>query len=442
MANAFIARTVGFLALAAAVSSCGSWLGGSTEKPLPGERIAILTSAGSLQPDSRITDLDVRLPRPTPIDSWPQEGGFPNHAMHHLSASGDLGVLWRTGIGSGTNSEGQLLAQPVIADGRIYTVDIKAEVQATDAETGARIWRQELSNSDRHEGILGGGLAFHDGRIYVTTGFADVVALDAADGKEIWRKTLKGPIRAAPTVRSGRVFVVTVTNELFALSATDGRQLWTHAGLTEVAGLVGGASPAVDAGVVIVPYTSGEVAALRAENGRVVWTETLSALRRSDAVTSIAHIRGVPVIDRGVVYVVANSKRTVAIDLRTGTRLWEVPIGGRHGAWVAGDFLYIVTRDAELVCLTRRGGRIRWVTQLPRFEDEEDQEGRILWAGPVLVSDRLIVVGSNEEIWSVSPYTGAMLGRVSTTGPVLIAPSVARETVYLLTDEADLIALR
>lgn len=437
-------RAIAVLTLAGvALTGCNSnWLGGDNEVALPGERISILTRDNSIKADPRIADLDVRLPKPDPNDEWPQEGGYPNHAMHHLSASGPLERLWETGVGEGTNSEAQLLAQPVIAGGRVYTIDIEAAVHALDAETGDRIWEQELAEGGDHEGILGGGLAVNGGRVFATTGFGDVVALDAGTGKEIWRKNLNGPIRAAPTVRAGRVFVITVTNELFALAAGDGRELWTHSGLAEVAGLVGGAAPAVGSGIVVAPFTSGEVVALRVENGRTVWTDSLAALRRSDAVTSLAHIRGRPVIDRGIVYVVSNSRRMVAIDLRTGTRLWEVETGGLNGPWVAGEFVYMVSRDAELLALTRRGGRVRWITQLPRFEDEEDQEDPIRWAGPILVSDRLLVIGSHEEIWSVSPYTGKVLGRIDTDGPVLISPAVARETIYMLTDDADLIALR
>ena len=47
-----------------------------------------------------------------------------------------------------------------------------------------------------------------------------------------------------------------------------------------------------------------------------------------------------------------------------------------------------------------------------------------------------------EEIWSLSPYSGKILGRLEISGPVLIPPIVAKETVYVLTDEADLIAFR
>ena len=424
-------------------AGCGQWLGGgNTKTTLEGERLDVLGGGSNLAVDKRVSNLDVILPQPKLNEDWPQAGGYPSHAMHHLAASGPLEKIWRANIGEGSDDEAQLLAEPIIAGKRVFTVDSHAKVAAFDIKTGNRVWQVKLSKNDLNEGILGGGLAFENAKIFVTTGFADVVALDAMSGKEIWRKRLNAPIRAAPTVLGKRVFVVTTNNELFALATPDGRKLWTHSGLSEIAGLVGGASPAVDSGVVVVPYSSGEVVALRVENGRQVWTEALTAIRRSDAVTAISHIRGRPVIDRGIVYVVSNGDRTAAIDLRTGIRLWEVAIGGRNGAWAAGDFIYVLTRNAELVCLTRRGGRVRWISQLPRYTDPEDKDEAILWTGPTLAGDRLLIGNSEEEVWFVSPYTGKILRRMEIGGAVLIPPIVAQETIYVLTDDADLISFR
>ncbi len=435
-------RTVSTLAVAVfALAACENWFGESGDPPLPGERLPVLTFQSRLEPDPRIADLAVRLPRPTVNADWPQAGGDPNHAMHHLAAAGGLARLWRADIGDGSSDDAMLLAQPVIDGGRLYAMDVEARIGAYDAETGDLIWRMRLDGED-DDGTLGGGIAVDGGRLYATTGWAEVAALDAATGAIVWRRRVSGPIRSAPTVRDGRVFVVTIANELFALNAADGKTLWSHSGLSEVAGLVGGASPAVDAGIVVAPFSSGEVVALRVENGRVVWTDTLTALRRTDPVTSLAHVRGRPVIDRGRVFVVGNAGRTVAIDLRTGNRLWEQAIGGVHGPWVAGDFVFVVSNNSELVCLSRRDGRIRWIRVLQRYEDEEDRTDPIRWAGPVLAGDRLLVSGTNGQVWSVSPYTGELLGWIEMPGPVLIGPAVANQTVYVLTDDAELIALR
>ena len=438
-----VGRIILFAGLSLALAGCAGWWGERAPPPLPGKRISVMTLERSLEPDPRLADLAVRLPPPFANASWPQAGGVPNHAMHHLAAGGGLGEIWRVDIGRGSSDDAQLLASPVVAANRVFAMDVAGQVTAFDAKTGQTVWRTRLASKEKDSvAMTGGGLAFADGRLFATTGFADVIALDAANGSEIWRRGVSGPIRAAPTIFKGRVFAVTIANELHALDSRDGRLLWTHIGITETAGLLGGASPTAEESVVIASYSSGEVVALRIENGRVVWSDTLTALRRSDPVSTLAHIRGRPVIDRGRVIVVANSGRTVAIDLRTGARLWERPVGSAYGPWVAGEFIYVLSSNGELVCLERRNGGIRWVSQLQRYEDEKDREDVIFWSGPVLAGDRLLVGSSHGEVWSLSPYSGKRLGRVRLGGPVFLSAVVAQETVYILTDNAKLVALR
>jgi outer membrane protein assembly factor BamB len=394
-----------------------------------------------LEPDQQLADLAVSLPKPFVNANWPQAGGYPNHAMHHLSADGPLRQVWRVDIGDGSGSTAQLLSAPVVADGVVYTIDARAEVRAFNASTGDRLWRRRLT-PEHEDDSFGGGLAFAGGRLFVTTGFAQVIALEAATGKVIWRVSVGGPIRASPTVFRGRIFVTTIANELVALDAKDGKVKWNHIGITETAGLLGGAAPSADGSVVMAAYSSGEIVALRIENGRVIWSDSLTALRRSNPVSSIAHVRGRPVIDRGQVLVTANSGRTVAIDLRTGARLWERAIGSAYGPWVAGAYVYLISNDGLIVCLMRKTGGVRWVRQLQQFEDEEDREGPVFWSGLVLAGDRLLLGGSHGELLSVSPYTGRLLGRVDMSDKLFIAPVVAGNTVYVLTDGGRLIALR
>lgn len=436
-------RLLRVLAVALPLSGCSGWLGESEEGSIEGERVEILARAGVPEPDSGVADLPVTLPAPTSNADWPQEGGEPGHAMGHLDVPGDLATLWSVGAGAGSRDDSRILAQPVIAAGRVHVIDADAAVGAFDAATGAPLWRVSLSREgDDADGVRGGGIAVADGRVFATTGFGHVVALSAEDGAEAWRSALGTPVRSAPTVRDGRVFVTTIADELVALDAASGRELWSHAGLSEVARLLGAAAPAADAGVVVAPYSSGEVAALRVENGRVVWTESLAASRRAAAVAALAHVRGWPVIDRGVVYAAGHGNRMVAVDLRTGGRLWAAAFGGVQGPWVAGDFLYVMTGDAALVCLTRGEGRVRWVKRLPRYRDEKDLEGPIVWTGPVLAGGRLVVAGSEGEILALSPRDGEILLRIPAPAPIRVTPAVAGGTLFVLTDDADLIALR
>jgi outer membrane protein assembly factor BamB len=429
--------------LAAALLLGGCDMFGSKPKvKLTGERLSVLSLERRLEPDPGLQQLEIRLPRPSANADWPQAGGYPNHALHHLELGDAPKEVWRASAGEGAGRRSRITAPPIAYGGRVYTMDGVGEVRAFDAATGDRVWAFETKPEDERGETFGGGIAFAEDRIFAATGYAQVVAVDAASGAEVWRRNLPAPAHAPPTVADGRVFVVTIDNQLEVLASDDGRRLWNNAAASEPAGLLGGASPAVDGDLVAAAYSSGDLLAFRVENGRPLWTENLAATRRVDALSTLTDIRGRPVIDRGRVYAVSHSGRMAAIDLRSGTRVWEQEIGGTDMPWVAGDYIYVLSNDAELACLTRRDGRVRWVFELPRYENIDKKRGPLRWSGPVLAGDRLIAVASNGESIALSPYTGEALGRIELPSGVYIAPIIADKTLYVLTDDADLIALR
>ena len=425
------------------LSGCGTFLGqGETDRPLPGKRVSILAVDRGLSPDRAIAELDVSLPPPYVNDAWPQAGGSAAHAMYHLQLGDTPKRKWKSDVGEGSGDDRHILAQPLVVGGTVYTMDARSLVTAFDSESGRRLWRTDVELEEEDGGYFGGGLAYEDGRLFVTTGFAIIFALDAQSGEIIWQQRVTGPMRAAPTVSGGRVFATTLDNRTFALAADNGRRLWEHTGVQEIAGLLGGASPAVAGSVVVVPYSSGELHALLVENGRELWSDVLTPVNRFDPVSNLAQIKGLPVIDRGLVLAISHAGRMVAIDLRRGIRAWELEAGGVQMPWTAGDFIFLLTTESELICVVRQSGRVRWVRALPRFEDPEDLEGPIGWFGPVLAGDRLIVTSSTGDAISISPYTGELLGRIRLPGTPTVAPVVANNTIYILTEDADLVAIR
>jgi outer membrane protein assembly factor BamB len=415
---------------------------GSKER-IKGERVAVLTSDQSVNPDPKLRETKVVLPAPFVNPDWPEPGGYADNVMHHLSAPGELREVWSSSVGSGSSTNARLTASPVIAAGKIFALDSEANVAAFDQKSGSQLWRVDLTPEDEDgEKGFGGGVAYDNGKLFVSTGFGFVVALDAASGKEIWRRSATVPFRAAPVANGGRVFVATQENQLYALAADDGRVLWDHRGIAESAGMLGSNSVAVAGDIVVVPYTSGELFALRVQNGKVIWSDTLSRTGKLTPLASLSDISGRPVIDRGLVFANSHAGRLVAIDVRTGERAWTLDVGGTQRPWVAGNYVFVITDDAKVLCVARGDGRVRWATQLDAYANPESRKGPIAWAGPVLVSDRLIAASSEGYAVSISPYTGEILGKVGTPDKAFIAPIVADNTVYLLTDDARLTALR
>ena len=118
--------------------------------------------------------------------------------------------------------------------------------------------------------------------------------------------------------------------------------------------------------------------------------------------SSLAQIRARPAIDGGRVYAISVGGILAAFDLRSGQRLWDRDIGGQQSPWIAGRQIYQIDNSGELICISADSGRIHWVTQLPAFKDEKNRKGPILWSGPVLAGDRLLVTGTDGRLLAVS----------------------------------------
>ena len=92
--------------------------------------------------------------------------------------------------------------------------------------------------------------------------------------------------------------------------------------------------------------------------------------------------------------------------------------------------------------MQRLTGKIRWISQLPRWLKETKKDGQINYYGPVLAGDRLIVAGSNGALINVDPATGAVQSQTSAGGGVRFQPVVAGGSLYLMTEEGRLLAYR
>ena len=447
------------MAAAVALSSCGTasavgaklWPfggdGGSSkaEKKKESEegRISILTFDQKLEADPALAGRSPEVPPAMDLADWAQPGGVENNAPGNINGAADLKIAWREGGGTGSSRKEWIGAPPVVSGGKLYLFDAGQELRAFDATSGKHLWSASLRPKKSPDKVaVGGGVAIADGRIYVSTGFGGLAAFDEASGKELWRSATTAPFRAAPTAGNGRVYAVTNDSELMAIDGSTGEVLWTHQAIAEPAGILSASSPALSADMVIAPFASGEVVALLAANGRRLWVDALTRSGRLTSLSAINDIAGRPVAADGVVYAVSHSGVLVAIDQRTGQRIWARGIASTQTPMVAGDALYLVTTDGELAALDRNTGGAFWVKQLRRYEDEDDKKGRVTWTGPIMVGGNLVLASSHGEAILVSPTTGEVNKTIKLGSPVFIPPIAAGGSVYLVNNEAKLMVLR
>lgn len=432
------------LAMMLTLSGCGIFGGkGGPKTPTIGNRIPILSRIDSgAKVDPGIASLEVLLPPAETNPDWPQAGGTADKSYGHLSLSESPRRAWSVGV-AGSSNKRRLAAAPVVGGGKLFVMDTGGQVSAFDAASGARSWQRSFNVSGRTAGSLfGGGASYDDGKVFITTGLGEVAALDAATGNQLWTAKPAGPLRGSPTVAFGAVYVMTMDNRIHALNSADGKPLWNESGSSGQTGVFGVAAPAAGSGTVIAGYSTGEIAAYRYENGRTLWSDALARTSISTQVGVLTDVDADPIIDAGRVYALGQGGRMAAYELVSGQRIWELNLAGISTPAVSGDWIFTLTDDARLLCIARASGKIRWITQLARYKNEEKKKNPIYWTGPVLAGGRLWIGNSRGEISSASIADGKVSAFDKLGDSISLAPVVAGGVLYFLDESGKISAYR
>lgn len=249
--------------------------------------------------------------------------------------------LWALDIRSGAEiwtasvPANGLLGHPTTDGERVY-VWMADEVsdpslRALDLRDGTELWRVESEMS-------AGPPRVADGEIWTGNQDGVLLGLDAATGRQLVRFEEVGlgtfGIAARPAVTDDRVFFGNDSGTFTSINRANGEKIWSFA--AESPNLP--SSPVITDDAVIFGSFDGGVYALDTNTGDLRW--------RHDAGGNSGFLSSAVVAD-GVVYIAEffQPASILAIDVITGQRIWELPIGDGIPAspYIDGDTLYIQT---------------------------------------------------------------------------------------------------
>jgi outer membrane protein assembly factor BamB len=404
-------------------------------------RIPVIALDDQLKVADALKGQDFFLPPPAKQADWPAPGGTLEQSVENVDAAPAFKLAWQRSIGRPSSRHLHVTAPPIAAGGRLYVMDGESTISAHDGRTGAQIWRVNIMpKSKRDHEAWGGGLAIADGKIYATSGFREIVQIDAKSGAIGWRTRTEAPVHTAPTVANGRVFAVDVNDELLALDTSSGLQLWTYQALTEPARILAASSSAVENDTLVTSFASGELVALRAANGNELWNASLARASRTNALSEIRDIAGRPVIFKTDVFAVSHANFFAAVDLRTGSVRWTLPVSAITTPWVAGDAVFVVDQSGQVLCVSRDSGQVYWIRDL---NEGLKKKKRAYWSSPVMADNRLITLSNKGEAVALNPKTGATLATLRLgKEAVVVGPIAVDGMIYAVTERGQLVALR
>ncbi len=432
------------------VLSAGLALGGCAkkEKPLQGVRLDLRAvtgqkTAGADTQAAAVAVTQLKLPAPQNYSQWTHKNGDTAHQVSNPALGVTLTHLWSQKIGTGNGKKNHISSDPIIAQGRIFTLDASGHVRAFGL-TGAPQWSKDLSPAwDKGKSVSGGGLAYGNGVLVATTGSGEVIAIDPASGAVKWRQRTNAAIPSAPVVINGEAIAVTLDNKAIALDLITGRIRWQIQSGGSVTGLAGSGAPAALGDFVALPFASGELVGANTSTGARVWSAAVSGGRKGLARGIVGAISGDPVISGKTVYAANQFGRLISIDMKTGARNWTVNDGSYSPVWVAGGAVFVVTDGFKLKRLSAATGAEIWAVKLPGYlKQGKRQKTAYVYYGPVMAGNRLIVAGSDGNTRSFNPSTGAALGVVKIQGGAASQPAIVNGVMYILSGNGQLQAFK
>jgi outer membrane protein assembly factor BamB len=399
-------------------------------------------TAPEATPENRVEAIS--LPPARSNANWTQSPGSPETRVAHPAYSGALQPVWNANIGVAAGARSRITAEPVVADGRIFTLDAQAGVSAT-ATSGAPLWHVDLVPArDRGKEATGGGLAVAGDTLFVTSGFGVLSALDVASGAVKWQQKLAADATGAPTVKNGIVFLVAGDSTAWAVDAQTGRIQWQFDTTKSRNNILGAPAPAANDQVVIFGFGSGELQAAFRGGGFKVWGAVLSGQRPAIARSRVTGITGDPVIVGDTVFAGTQAGRLAALKASTGERLWTAREGVMGTVWVAGGSVFFVTDRNQLERASAEDGSRIWAVELPLFVKDRPRKQKAIYYhhGPVLAGGKLILASTDGVIRMFDPASGKLIGTGSIPGGAATAPVFAGGVMYIVSKKGVLYAYR
>ena len=85
---------------------------------------------------------------------------------------------------------------------------------------------------------------------------------------------------------------------------------------------------------------------------------------------------------------------------------------------ISGETIYVIDINSKLMSIDKASGKLLWAVQLKSKKGENE----INWSGPLLSSYKLLVVSSEGNVLSLSPFTGKTLSNIKLKGSFISEP--------------------
>lgn len=363
------------------------------------------------------------------VSGWfsDKDNAEPPAKLEDFAASVVVSQRWSASVGS-SSTKLYVRLQPRIDGDRIYAAGAKGHVSAYDVNTGQLLWQVDTKLP------LRGGPGSGDGLVLLGTADAEVIALDRNSGAERWRTKVSSEVLASPTADEGVTVARSIDGRIYGLSSVDGKRIWIYDSSEPVLTLRGTSAAVISNGGVIAGLSNGKLVALLLKNGALLWESRIAIPTGRSELERIVDIDADPIVADGVVHVATYQGNIATVALENGRGLWNRKMSSHAGIGADSNVLYVTDEDSAIWALDRRSGSSYW-----KFDKLRARK----LSAPAAFGDYIVVGDLEGYVHFLDRKSGAFAARIRVgSSPIVAAPIVAGDTVFISSSAGQLTALR
>lgn len=335
--------------------------------------------------------------------------------------------LWHSGAGDGVGDSDMKLF-PAVTEKRVFAADVEGDVYGFNRKTGDQEWHRDTG--DR----ISGGLYAGYGQVIYGTREGKLVALDATDGHKLWSTQLSSEVLAPADSNGVYVVAQTMDGHVVALDPDSGKQLWSYATPVPHLVLLGSSQPVISNGHVYAGFASGKVACLDISSGAPIWEQRLAEPTGRSELDRLVDVDSSLIVQNGGVFTATFQGRVGVMDWDNGQPYWSKKISTHQVISHDLGVLFIATTDGLVRAVDMRSGTFLW--------QQDKLHGRRLTG--TVVQKGLVVVGDYQGyLYWMDPTSGKLVAKYHhDRDGFSAAPVVYDDTLYALSGDGELAAYK
>lgn len=309
----------------------------------------------------------------TSIDIEPKDYHRGMDYLEPVSSDNSLKVkkVWEKPLGSGSKQEFSKL-MPAVSEQAIFTVSAQGHVVAWEHKQFPFTFFNQKKWSRNLEEDISGGVFEGYGVVLVANSVGTIFALNSETGEDLWQQELEGEVLVPPQ-GNGRLAVVQMANgTLHGLDFRSGEKKWVYKTSVPSLTLRGTSIPVIEKERVYAGFANGKLVALNILTGTAIWESNIYLPEGGTELERVIDVDGNIVIDGERIFAATYQGKVVSLYKQNGRPLWKNNASNYLGLEKGLNQIYSVEDNGLVNAYNLESGELLW--------SQDKLQGRLLSA--------------------------------------------------------------